>query len=139
MNMNWTDSFKCSAATFWKEVGLMLWFQATPAGEGCNSRFFFDSQYDIGHFPSQPSHGPWLTHLSGDACSLFHSKPQQSLPPQEGVLSTWQGSGSQGEHWAPLARPALASRSLRGLLIQFLLIEHPWAKGTELGTVESWS
>lgn len=39
------------------------------------------------------------------------------------------GLWSQGEHWAALARLALAPRSLKGLLIHFMLIEHPWAKG----------
>lgn len=30
----------------------MVWPQAPPVGEGCSLRFF-DSQYDVGHFPIQ--------------------------------------------------------------------------------------
>lgn len=84
------------------------------------------------HPPAHLSPTQALVYPTGSYTSLrrcrFSSSFRTSallLLSQEGVVGTWQGSGSQGEHWAALARPALTSRSLKGLLIHFILIEHP--------------
>lgn len=75
----------------------MVWPQAPPVGEGCSLRFF-DSQYDVGHFPIQLSPpGSQLTLQGLISLRCVHSVPFRTsapfLPPQEGSVSTWQDSG----------------------------------------------
>lgn len=85
----------------------MVWPQAPPVGEGCSLRFF-DSQYDVGHFPIQLL--PPQSRLTLQGLTLLRRRvlcvpfrtSAQFLPPQEGAVGTWQGSGareSTGQCW----------------------------------------
>lgn len=118
----------------------MVWPQAPPVGEGCSLRFF-DSQYDVGHFPIQLLLPQSRLTLQGLTllrrcvlCVPFRTSAQ-FLPPQEALLAPGRAlePGNTGQRWP---RQALAPRHLKGLLLHLMLIEHPWAKG-RLGTVGS--